>query len=157
RRAAARSHQGAADAGRDRELLIASGAHGARAAAAYGRRMTKAIPDGIRTLTPQLAVDGCAEAIEFYKKAFGAEELRRANDPSGKKIWHAELKIGDSIFFINDTFPEMGGTASKSSMWIYSENVDSAFKRAVDAGATVKMPLADIFWGDRTGQVTDKW
>jgi PhnB protein len=123
--------------------------------------MTKPIPDGVRTLTPQLAVDGCAEAIEFYKRAFGAEEIHRAPDPSGKKIWHAQLKIGDSMLFVNDTFPEMGGTASKASTWIYTDNVDVAFKRAVDAGATVKMPLADMFWGDRLGQLVDpfgnKW
>jgi PhnB protein len=124
---------------------------------AYGPRMTKPIPEGIRTLTPQLSMDGCAEAIEFYKKAFGAEEIHRAPDPSGKKIWHAQLKIGDSMLFLNDTFPEMGGAASKASIWVYSDNVDKAFKRAVDAGAQVKMPLADMFWGDRTGQVTDKW
>jgi PhnB protein len=119
--------------------------------------MTKAIPDGIRTLTPQLSLDGAAEAIEFFKQAFGAEEIHRAPDPSGNKIWHAQLKIGDSMVFVNDTFPEMGGAAFPASLWVYTDQVDAAFKRAVDAGATVKMPLQDMFWGDRTGTVTDRW
>lgn len=119
--------------------------------------MAKAIPEGMHTLTPQLNVDGAAEAIEFYKQAFGATEKSRAPDPSGKKIWHAELAIGDSVLFINDTFPEMGGGASVMTLWLYTTDVDAAFARAVSAGATVKMPLADMFWGDRMGQVTDPW
>ena len=119
--------------------------------------MAKAIPDGLRSLTAQLNIDGAAEAIEFYKKAFGAEELSRAIDPSGKKIWHAAIKIGDSQLFINDTFPEMGGKPSHTSLWIYGENVDARWKRAVDAGCKVAMPLGDMFWGDRLGSLTDKW
>ena len=102
-------------------------------------------------MTAALAVNGAAEAIEFYKKAFGAEEVMRAPDPSGKKIWHASIAIGNSQVFVNDTFPEMGGTANKSRLWIYVENVDALFKRATGAGATVKMPLGDMFWGDRIG------
>ena len=106
----------------------------------------------MHTVTAELAVDGAAEAIEFYKKAFGAEEVTRAPDPSGKKIWHAQIRIGDSQVFVNDVFPEMGGSAGRRrSLWIYVENVDALFKRATDAGATVKMPLADMFWGDRLG------
>jgi PhnB protein len=116
----------------------------------------KAVPEGIHTVTPQLAVDGAAEAIEFYKKAFGAEEVARAPDPSGKKIWHASIRIGDSQVFVNDVFPDMGG-ANKSKLWIYVDGVDALFKRATGAGATVRMPLADMFWGDRLGTVTDKW
>ena len=119
--------------------------------------MAKAVPEGMHTLTPQLSVDGAAEAIEFYKRAFGAIELNRAPDPSGKKIWHSSLQIGNSQFMVNDTFPEMGGTASHSTNWIYLDGVDAAFKRAVDAGAQVRMPVADMFWGDRTGQVADRW
>ena len=119
--------------------------------------MAKAIPDGLRSLTPQLNIDGAAEAIELYKKAFGAEEISRAPDPSGKKIWHAALKIGDSQLFVNDTFPEMGNAPSHVSLWIYGENVDARFKRAVDAGCKVGMPLGDMFWGDRMGSLTDKW
>jgi PhnB protein len=118
----------------------------------------KGVPDGMHTVTAALAVEGAAEAIEFYKKAFGAEELSRAPDPSGKKIWHASIRIGDSPVFVSDTFPEMGsGKPSKASLWLYVESVDALFKRATDAGATVKMPLADMFWGDRIGSVVDKW
>jgi uncharacterized glyoxalase superfamily protein PhnB len=119
--------------------------------------MVRAIPEGLRSVTPQLSMEGCAEAIEFYKKAFGAVEVQRAPDPSGKKVWHAQIRIGDSAIFVNDAFPEMGGGPVVGSLWIYTENVDTAFKRAVDAGAEVKMPLADMFWGDRMGTVVDRW
>jgi PhnB protein len=120
--------------------------------------MTKPVPEGLRTITPQLALGNCAEAIEFYKQAFGAEEKFRAADPSGKKIWHAEIQIGDSKLFVNDEFPEMGAQVGRTStLWIYGDQVDARFKRAVDAGAKVKMPLADMFWGDRMGIVADQW
>jgi uncharacterized glyoxalase superfamily protein PhnB len=117
----------------------------------------KPIPEGFHTITPQLAIDRAAEAIEFYKKAFGAEEISRALDPSGKKIWHAELKIGNSIFFVNDVFPDMGGAANHSSMWLYVPDVDAGFARATAAGAKAAMPVADMFWGDRIGQVKDPY
>jgi PhnB protein len=117
--------------------------------------MVKAIPEGLHALTLQLSIDGCAQAIEWYKKAFDAQEVRRAPDPSGKKIWHAELRIGDSTFMVNDTFPEMGAEASRASTWLYTEDVDAAWKRAVDAGGKVKMPLSDMFWGDRMGTLVD--
>jgi uncharacterized glyoxalase superfamily protein PhnB len=116
-----------------------------------------AVPAGLHTITPQLSLEGAAEAIDFYRKAFGAEETMRAPDPSGKKIWHAQIRIGSSNLFVNDTFPEMGAGATKSQLWIYVDGVDAAFKRATDAGCTVKMPLADMFWGDRLGCVVDKW
>lgn len=119
--------------------------------------MVKPIPEGLHTLTPSLTLDGAAEAIEFYRRAFGAEERSRALDPSGKKIWHAELRIGDSHVFLNDTAPEMGATPSFSSLWIYTENADAAFDRAVKAGAKVTMPMADMFWGDRMGMLVDRW
>ena len=119
--------------------------------------MAKAIPEGLSTVTPSLVVEGAAEAIAFYQKAFGAEELMRAPDPSGKKIWHAQIRIGNSSIFVNDAFPEMGGPASQARLWIYVDGVDAAFKRAVDAGAQVKMPLADMFWGDRMAQVKDEF
>ena len=115
----------------------------------------KPIPDGYHTITAQLNIDGAAKAIEFYKKAFGAEELERAIDPSGQKVWHAALKIGSSIFFVNDVFPDMGGEPSKASLWLYVPDADAAHKRAVDAGATGTSPLMDMFWGDRMGQVAD--
>jgi len=119
--------------------------------------MVNPIPEGLHTLTPSLTVDGAAEAIEFYKRAFGAEEKSRAPDPTGKKIWHAELRIGNSALFLNDVAPEMGATPSLSSLWIYIENVDAAFDRAVKAGAKVVMPVADMFWGDRMGMLVDRW
>ena len=119
--------------------------------------MARAIPEGLHSITPQVAVEGCADAIEFWKRAFGAQEVMRAPDPSGKKIWHSQLRIGDSAFFANDVFPEMGGRATPASFWIYTDGVDAAFKRATDAGCQVKMPLADMFWGDRMGTVMDKY
>jgi uncharacterized glyoxalase superfamily protein PhnB len=119
----------------------------------------KAIPEGLHSVTPQLVVEGAAEAVEFYKRAFGAEELPgRAMDPSGKRIWHTALRIGDSTIFLNDAMQEMGGPApSPVTLWIYGEEVDALFKRATGAGAKVSMPLTDMFWGDRTGTVTDPW
>lgn len=117
----------------------------------------RAVPEGLHTVTPQLTIDAASEAIAFYKKAFGAEEVARAPDPSGKKIWHAEIRLGDSRVFVNDAFPEMGAPANKTRLWIYSEDVDSLFKRAIGAGATIKMPIADMFWGDRMGSVADPW
>jgi uncharacterized glyoxalase superfamily protein PhnB len=119
--------------------------------------MAKPIPEGMHTVTPAMTIDGAADAIEFYKKAFGAVEVDRAIDPSGKKVWHAAIRIGDSTVFLNDPFPEMGSGPTTSSLWIYTDGVDAAFQRAVDAGAQVRMPVADMFWGDRMGVLTDRW
>jgi uncharacterized glyoxalase superfamily protein PhnB len=119
--------------------------------------MAKPIPEGLHSITPQLVVEGAADAIEFYKKAFGAIERMRALDPTGKKVWHAELQIGDSVIFINDSAPEMGSLPAKTRLWLYVEKVDAAFKRAVDAGCQVRMALADMFWGDRMGSIGDRW
>ncbi len=119
--------------------------------------MVNPIPEGLHTITPSLTLEGAAEAIEFYKRAFGAEERSRALDPTGTKVWHAELRIGSSAFFVNDTAPEMGATPSFSSMWIYTPDADAAFERAVKAGAKVTMPMADMFWGDRVGMLVDRW
>jgi PhnB protein len=123
--------------------------------------MVKAVPEGMHTITPQLAIDGCDKAIEWFQKAFGAELLSRAPDPSGKKVWHASLRIGNSVIFVNDVFPEMGGGVQTAALWLYTDNVDQAWKRAVDAGGKTAMPLGDMFWGDRLGQLVDpfgnKW
>lgn len=119
--------------------------------------MPKPIPEGLRSVTPQITIDGCSDAIAFYKAALGAVEVSRAPDPSGNKVWHAQLQVGDSAIFVNDAFPEMGGHAVPTSMWIYSADVDGAFKRAVEAGAKAVMPIADMFWGDRMGTVVDRW
>ncbi len=115
----------------------------------------KPIPEGYHTITPQLAVENAAEAIEFYKKAFGAELVDHAKDPSGKKIWHASMRIGTSMLFVNDVFPDMGGRESQSSIWLYVNDVDAAFKQATEAGAKALIPPADMFWGDRMAHVAD--
>src|SRR3954471_9920975 len=95
----------------------------------------KAVPEGFHTITPQLTIKGCAAAIEFLKKAFGAEEITRAMDPSGKFIMHADLKIGDSHPFCNDEIEGQTGKAVPASIWLYLDNADKAFERAVKAGA----------------------
>ncbi len=113
----------------------------------------KAIPDGYRTVTPFLNVDGANEAIAFYKKAFGAEEKFRMPTPDGK-IMHAELKIGDSMLMVSDA---MMNPATSSSIHLFVADADSAWARATEAGAKVVMPIADMFWGDRYGVLSDKW
>jgi PhnB protein len=121
---------------------------------------TKPIPEGYHTLTPYLAVDDAAQAIEYYKKAFGAKERMRMETPDGK-IGHAELEIGDSMVMLSDPFPhattrppkELGGTSG--SVFMYVEDVDAVVKQAVDTGATITMEVADQFWGDRFGSIQD--
>lgn len=120
--------------------------------------MVKPIPEGMHSVTPALTVEGCAQAIETWTKALGAEERMRAPDPSGKKIWHAEVQIGDSLIFCNDAFPEMtSGNPRQARLWIYLEGVDRAFERATSAGLKAVMPPADMFWGDRVAEVHDRW
>ena len=120
-----------------------------------------AIPEGFHTVTPQLTLDNAVQAIEWYKKALGAEEVSRAAGPDGK-ILHAEVRIGDSRIMLNDAM--MGGKGPKAlggspaSLWIYVEDCDALFNRAVAAGAQAFGPMgqmADQFWGDRSGTVTD--
>lgn len=123
----------------------------------------KRIPRGMHTLTPTLVVRNCAQAIEFYKKALGAQELSRMPAPDGKTIWHAELKIGDSVFFMNDEMPGMGRSApsaenpSPVTLWLYVSDCDKEFRRAVQAGAKATMEPADMFWGDRCAAVADPY
>ena len=120
----------------------------------------KPIPEGYHTITPYLAVDDAAGAIEYYKKAFGAKERARMDAPGGK-IGHAELEIGDSLVMLSDPFPqastkppnEIGGATS--SVFMYVEDVDAVVKQAVDAGATIVMEPEDQFWGDRFGTIKD--
>ena len=126
----------------------------------------QAIPKGYHTITPFMTVRDAARAIEFYKQAFGAKEKGVMKGPDGK-VMHAELVIGDSIIMMADEFPEFGSLSPQSTggsgtgLHIYIEDVDSAFDRAVKAGATVEMPVADMFWGDRYGKLHDpfghKW
>jgi len=120
----------------------------------------KAIPDGYHAVTPYLIINGAADALEFYKQAFGATELFRMAQPDGK-IGHAEIQIGDSRIMLADEFPEMKYLGPKSmggssvSIMLYVEDVDSVFKRAVDAGAEEQRPIEDKFYGDRTGSLVD--
>lgn len=122
----------------------------------------KFIPDGMHTITPHLVCAGAAEAIEFYKKAFGAEELSRMPGAGGK-LMHASIRIGDSVVMLTDEHPEygsLGPLALKGTpvvIHIYVPDVDAFFARAVAAGAAVRMPPADMFWGDRYGQVSDPY
>ena len=123
--------------------------------------MTKPIPDGYHSVTPYLFTKNATEAIEFYKKAFGAEEVLRLPFPDGSALMHAEIRIGNSIVMLSDENPRMDALGPQSrggatgSLMIYVEDVDASFTRAVEAGATVKTPLTDMFWGDRFGQLTD--
>ncbi len=121
----------------------------------------KRIPAGFHRVTPHLTVRNAPAMIEFYKKAFGAVEKRRAPGPDGKSIMHAEISIGDSIIFLNDEFPEMGAFSPLGSkgtpvtLHLFVEDADQQFQQALSAGAEVVMPLADQFWGDRYGIVRD--
>jgi PhnB protein len=121
-----------------------------------------AIPEGLHTITPQMTLDNAIEAIDWYKKALGAEETSRAVGPDGQ-ILHAELRIGSSKIMVNDAM--MGGKGPKAlggspmSLWIYVEDCDALFNRAVAAGGKVTYggmgEMQDQFWGDRSGSFTD--
>ena len=118
----------------------------------------KPVPEGFHTLTPHLVIHGAQAAIDFYKKALGASLLMAMPGPGGK-IMHAEMKIGDSIFFLADDYPDMGSCApsgpSPCVMNIYAPDCDKIFNQAVAAGAKVQMPPADMFWGDRYAKFQD--
>jgi PhnB protein len=121
---------------------------------------TKPIPEGYRTATPYLIVKGAADAIEFYKKAFGAVEMLRMADPQGR-VGHAEIKIGDSVIMLADEHPAMGYRGPRSlggssvSILLYLEDVDRVFERAVKAGAKAHRPVTNQFYGDRSGTLED--
>ena len=121
--------------------------------------MVKPIPDGYHSVTPYLVVDDAKAALDFYARAFGATEKFRL--PMGDRIGHAEIMIGDSHVMLADEFPDMGHLGPKSrggttvSLMVYVEDVDSAFRQALDAGATQKRPVENQFWGDRMGTLTD--
>ena len=120
----------------------------------------KPVPDGYHSITPYLVVKGGARAIEFYRGAFGATELMRMAQPDGR-IGHAELRIGDSVLMLADEHPEIGARSPQTiggspvSILLYVPDVDATVARAVEAGATLTRPVADQFYGDRTGGVTD--
>ncbi len=122
----------------------------------------KPVPEGFHTVTPGLCVKKSDEAIAFYQKALGAQLLSRSTSPDGKVI-HAEIKIGDSVLFIADEFPNMPSgcrapetlKGTTAGLYVYVPDVDAAFDRAVKAGAKSLMPVSDMFWGDRFGQILD--
>jgi uncharacterized glyoxalase superfamily protein PhnB len=118
----------------------------------------KPVREGFHTITPHLIVKGAAAAIDFYKKAFGAKEHSRSPGPGGK-LMHADIQIGDSRIMMADEFPEFGAIApsgpSPVTIHVYVPDVDATFKQAVDAGATVAMPVGDMPWGDRYGKLVD--
>jgi len=122
--------------------------------------MAKPIPEGYHSVTPYLIIKGATEAIDFYKKAFGATELFRMPAPGGK-IGHAEIKIGDSPIMLADESPEMGYKSPQSlggspiSIMIYVVDVDTVFKRAIAAGGKEQRPVKDQFYGDRSGTLED--
>jgi PhnB protein len=132
-----------------------------RRRAAPRKARTPAVPKGYHTVTPSLVFKDCGAVIAFWEKAFGAKELMRMPGPGGKGIWHAEVKVGDSIVFLNDEMPAGGIRAttpenpSSTGLFLYVKDCDAVFERAVGAGATVTMPLQDMFWGDRFGRVVD--
>jgi uncharacterized glyoxalase superfamily protein PhnB len=122
--------------------------------------MTKRIPDGMHTVTPHLICADADAAIEFYKKAFGAVETARMPGPNGK-LMHAAVRIGDSTVMLVDEMPEWGALGPKAlkgspvTIHLYVDDADAFAARAIGAGATEKMPVSEMFWGDRYGQVED--
>ncbi len=121
----------------------------------------RAIPEGYHTITPAITCKNAASAMDFYKKAFGAQEKMRMAGPGGI-VMHGEIKIGDSVVFVSDEFHGMAAAPNPSAipssyLYIYSENVDSLFNAAVSAGCKVEMPLTNMFWGDRYGKVADPY
>jgi len=121
-------------------------------------KAAKPVPQGFHTLTPHLILDNAAQTIDWYKNALGAQEISRSVGPDGK-IMHAELSFGDSRIMVNDPMMGVKGPqalgGSPASLWLYVENSDALFNRAVGAGAKVQVPLADQFWGDRGGAIVD--
>ncbi|MDB6054926.1 MAG: Glyoxalase/bleomycin resistance protein/dioxygenase [Verrucomicrobiales bacterium] len=123
----------------------------------------KPIPEGFHSITPYLSIRGAAEAIEFYKRAFDAKERYRMPGPDGKTIGHAELLFGNSIVMLADAFPQCGNVSPSTlngttvGLAFYVEDVDSQFKKAIDAGAKVERPLEDMFYGDRSATVVDPY
>ena len=121
-------------------------------------KAARPVPQGFHTITPQLTLDDAAATIDWYKKALGAEEIYRSVSPDGK-IMHAEIRIGNSLFMVNDVMMGFKGPkgfgGSPASLWMYVDDSDAVFNRAVAAGATVQVPIDNQFWGDRGGAIAD--
>ena len=124
--------------------------------------MTKPIPDGFHTATPSIVLSNTREAIEFYKKAFDANEIYQMPTPDGKTM-HAMIQIGDSFIMMSDEFPQMGANSpttvggTSSTIHLYVEDADKTYDEAIKAGATPTMPMMDAFWGDRYGSLIDPY
>lgn len=120
----------------------------------------RAIPEGMHTLTPHLVCAGAADALSFYARALGATELSRLPGPDGR-LMHASIRVGNSVFFVVDEWPDMGSRGPKAlgstpvTLHLYTEDADALFEQAVKAGAKPLMPVAEMFWGDRYGQFED--
>jgi PhnB protein len=119
----------------------------------FAMAKVKAVPEGYGTVTPFLNVKGASDAIEFYKKALGAEERYRMPAPNGQ-LMHAEVQIGNSVVMIADA---VMNAPTQASLHLYVDDCDALWKRATDAGCKVEMPIQDMFWGDRYGVLSDKW
>jgi PhnB protein len=137
-----------------------------RSVPARAKKATSAVagaPTGYHTLTPGFCVRGALEALDFYKKAFGATERMRLIKPGGATLAHAELKIGDSLFMLGEEDPAMGAKSAQTlggspvNFYVYVKAVDAAVEKAVAAGAKTVMPVTDMFWGDRIGAVEDPY
>jgi uncharacterized glyoxalase superfamily protein PhnB len=126
-----------------------------------GARKTTEVPKGYHSVTPYITVKDIAQSIDFYRRALGAEERMRLSTPDGKRVMHAEIGIGDSVVMLGDESPESGCMVPSSlkgrsgGLYLYMADVDAAFARATNAGAKVTMPLTDMFWGDRVGEIED--
>ena len=124
--------------------------------------MTDSCPKGFSTVTPHLVIKDCAKAIEFYKKGLGAQEIYKSKMPDGR-IMHAMIQMGNSFVMMADEFPDMGAVGPQTLggtttvLHIYTDDADKLFKQAIDAGATPIMPVNDMFWGDRYGQIQDPY
>lgn len=144
-----------------RKSAARRGGGGRSARAAAAPKAAPGAPAGMHTVTPQLTLRESARAIDFYKQAFGAQELMRMPSPDGRGIWHAEIRIGDSVVFLSDEMPQSPTAAPSPThkptaiIQLYVRDCDAVFQSAVQAGARVGMPLADMFWGDRYGVVID--
>jgi PhnB protein len=161
RQPAARKSASRRSSGRSAARSKRSGSSAAGAARTTAASRAPGAPAGMHTVTAQLTLRDSARAIEFYKQAFGAQEVMRMPTPDGRGIWHAEIRIGDSVMFLSDEMGQ-GPTAAPSAtqkatavIQLYVPDCDAVFQAAVQAGARVNMPLADMFWGDRYGSVTD--
>ena len=134
---------------------------GYRLKAATKPKPKKGVPEGFTALTAHLVVEGAADAMDFYKRAFGAVELGRAPMPDSKKLMHGLMRVGDAMLMLVDSFEDWGVKGPKAlggspvTLHFYTTDADAAFRRAIEAGCTVAMPLADMFWGDRYGKVKD--